>query len=564
MPGIADKPATEADVVVIGCGAGGAACAWEMSRQGVAVTVLEAGPWYDPLTDYRLHRDDWERSLFPQPQHRELKYTFGKMQKLDSRRDELRSWNHLHGNTNRSNRRMSGKYHHVRAVGGSTLHFTGEAHRMNPRSMRMRSEHGVAADWPLSYNELEPYYLEAEKLVGVAGANNEASRPRSAPYPLPPHEPSYASRRLIAGLEEKGLGWTPNSLAVLSRPYDGRPACNYCGNCNRGCPRLDKGSADITFARKALETGKCNILTETTVVRIEAGSNDRVESVEFIDSTGQRRRIRTRAIVVAAGAIATPRLLLVSAGAAAPDGLSNESGLVGQNLMETIAWISSGLHEQDIASYRGLPSDIICWDYNAPDAIPGVIGGCRISPATAEANLVGPINYAKRVVGGWGLDHKRNMRRQFGRVLSLGALGESLPHPGTYVDVDPGTTDEHGLPAARINSHLDDMALQRLQFMARTVRELLQAAGVATIFEEYGSYDFFSSTHVFGTCRMGDNERTSVVDKHCASHRWRNLFVGDASVFPSSGGGESPSLTIEALAIRLGRHIRDALARRDI
>lgn len=232
--------------------------------------------------------------------------------------------------------------------------------------------------------------------------------------------------------------------------------------------------------------------------------------------------------------------------------------------METLFWSSSGLHPGPLGSHRGLPSDGICWDFNAPDAIPGVTGGCRFYSNVAEADLIGPINYAVRVVPGWGRSHKKAVRETFGNVLSVGAIGESLPNPGSYVDLDPLQRDSNGLPLARIHSFLPDMELRRLEFMAGKAREILKASRAEPIFEEYGTYDLFSATHVFGTCRMGLDSRASVVDPHGRSHRWRNLFVADASVFPSSGGGESPSLTIEALAIRSAEHLVRLMKHREL
>jgi choline dehydrogenase-like flavoprotein len=218
--------------------------------------------------------------------------------------------------------------------------------------------------------------------------------------------------------------------------------------------------------------------------------------------------------------------------------------------METLLWISNALHTDSIGSNRGLPVDSICWDYNAPDAIPGVVGGCRISPSMAESDLLGPVNYARRVVKGWGRAHKASLRKTFGRVLSLAGICESLPHQNSYVDLDPQTKDASGVPVARIHSFVDDMAAKRIEFMAGLCRDVLAASGASEIFEEFGSYDIFGSTHVFGTCRMGKDDKESVVDAGCRSHRWKNLYIIDASVFPSSGGGESPGLTIQALALR--------------
>ncbi len=551
------------DVVIVGSGAGGAAAAWELTRNGVHVLVLEAGPHFDPIKDSRLHYPDWELSGFPEDLARgATRYTFGAMQPLEARWDGLRSWNRVQGRLNRGNHRSGWKYHHVRGVGGSTLHFSGEAHRLHPAAMKMYSRFGVAVDWPLDYSDLEPYYEAAERLIGVAGPARSL-RPRRTAFQLPAHPPSYASRRLMAIGPALGLQWEANSLAILSRPYDGRPRCNYCANCHRGCPRADKGSADVTFMGHAMATGKCTLLAEASVFRIEAGSAGRIHSVAYMHQ-GQPHAVRTRVLVMACGAIETPRLLLLSDNSHAPQGIANERGQVGRHFMETLSWTSSALQAEDLGSFRGTPSDVITWTHNAPDAIPGVIGGCRFGAGTVEAGYLGPIAYAQRAVAGWGLAHKRAMRQSFGHMLAVGAIGESLPNASSCVDLDPQSKDKYGNRLARINTWLADAELLRLAFMADTCRRILRAAGNGEMVDEYGTYDFFSSTHVFGTCRMGTDPERSVVDAIGRAHAWRNLFIADASVFPSSGGGESPSLTVEALAIRTTDHIQTALGRGEL
>lgn len=545
---------TRPQVVVIGSGAGGAAFAWALADAGVQVQILEAGPRYDPLKDYLLASNGWEQQAFPAKVPIAGRQTHASLQLLEDHWADLRSWNHLTGHSLASDRRSFLAYNHVIGVGGTTLHFTGEAHRMHPQAMQMQSRFDVAADWPFDYAELEPFYVEAERLIGVAGPSDPGVRTRSAPYPLPAHNLSYASQKLGKGCRKLGLSWTANPVASLSRAYDGRPPCNYCGNCTRGCPRLDKGTADLTFIAKALATGNCTITTGAYVLRLLAGSNDRVKAVIY-GSTRRQQRVEADYFAVACGAVETPRLLLNSSPAGSSDGLANESGLVGRNFMETLFWVSGGLHPEPLGSHRGLPSDAICWDYNAPDAIPGVVGGCRFSPSTAEADLIGPINYARRVVGGWGRSHKANMREQFGRMLAVGGIGEHLPDERSFIDLDPNEKDAFDLPKARIHSHLAATEIERLDFIAKTCRRILAAAGVKKVIEEYGSYDAFNATHVFGTCRMGTEAKTSVVDSSCRSHRWRNLLVTDASVFPSSGGGESPALTISAIALRAARKL---------
>lgn len=536
--------AQEYDVVIIGSGAGGGTMAYALSKQKLRVLVLEAGPVFNPFTDFKLHETSWEAQYFPHKPNSEGRYIYAPMQALESKWDDLLSWNSNVGRINRKGQRDVFKYHHVRGVGGSTLTFTGESHRMHPESMAMQSRFGVAADWPMDYAALEPFYCEAERVIGVAGPEATGARWRSEPYPQAAHPLSYASQHTKVAAESLGLTWEPNARAALSKSTDGRPSCNYCGNCTRGCPRTDKGSVDVTFMRKASASGFCTVRTGVTVTRIESTRSDTVRGVHVVNAEGAAEFIETAQLVVSCGAVETPRLLLVS------DGLANESGLVGRNFMETLSWSCSGLSETPLGSYRGLPADSICWDYNAPDAVDGIIGGCRFSEAVHEAGLNGPQAYSNRVIGGWGKAHKQAMREAFGNVLTVGGIGESLPNAGSYVDLDPEAVDASGVPLARIHSRLEESELKRMQFMANKAREIVQAAGVKKLVEEYGSYDYFSSTHVFGTCRMGTDAETSVVDPYGRSHRWKNLTLMDASLFPSSGGGESPSLTIEALALR--------------
>ena len=534
------------DAVVVGAGAGGAAAAWRLTQRGWRVLLLDAGPAFDPETDYGLDKPDWEKERFRHKPGSLGETRFAPLQTLDPALADLRSWSLGQGFTNRETRRaVSGPgYHHVRGIGGSTLHFVGESHRLNPASMAMKSRHGVAADWPVGYAQLEPYYLEVERFLGVAGPAEARERWRSAPYPLPAHPFSRASRRLGRGALALGWAWDANPRCALSQPYDGRPSCNYCGGCTHGCPRRDKGSADVTFVAKAEASGRCDVRAGATLVRIVRGSGRRIDAIEIAETHGQRRRVPVRRLVLACGAVETPRLLLLERG------LANASGQVGRNFLESVAWTSIGQVDEPLQSFGGLPADAITWQHNRPDAVPGVIGGFRMSAAIHEADMIGAIAHAQRAVPGFGREHKRRMRRAVGSTLAIGAVGESLPHPRSKVDLDPADRDAWGRPLARVHSHVDEMTIRRLRAMAAATRSLLKAAGVATLVEEFGTYDYFSSAHVFGTCRMGRDPRTSVVDADLKVHGYDNFHICDASVFPSSGGGEAPSLTIQALALR--------------
>ena len=534
------------DAVVVGAGAGGAAAAWRMTQRGWRVLLIDAGPAYDPEIDYGLDQPDWEKERFRHKPGSLGETTFAPLQALDPALADLRSWSLGQGPANRESRRgVSGPgYHHVRGIGGSTLHFVGESHRMNPASMAMRSRFGVAADWPVTYAELEPFYVEVERFLGVAGPADARERWRSAPFPLPAHPLSRASRKLGTGAAALGYPWDANPRCALSRPQDGRPACNYCGGCTHGCPRRDKGSADVTFIARARASGRCEVRAQTTLTRIVRGADGRVDAIEIVDPAGRRSRVPTPRLVLSCGAIETPRVLLLERG------LADASGMVGRNFMESVAWTSIGRAEEPLLSFGGLPADAISWRYNRPDSVPGVIGGFRLSAAIHEADMMGAIAHAQRAVPGFGREHKRQMRRAVGSTVAVGAVGESLPHERSKVDLDPARRDAFGRPLARIHSHVDAMAVRRLRAMAGAARELLKASDVPTLVEEFGTYDFFSSAHVFGTCRMGADPRTSVVDANLRVHGYANFHICDASVFPSSGGGEAPSLTIQALALR--------------
>jgi len=528
------------DAIVVGAGAGGAAAAWRLCEHGLRVLLLEAGPRFDPTRDYKLNQPDWERHLFPEPPGSRGNFTIGTLDRLDPENADLRSWNRASGPLVRDGMRqaLGPGYWHVQGVGGSTLHFVGESHRLHPAAMKLRSTFGAGCDWPIDYGDLAPYYDLCEKLIGVAGPENQGAHPLSPP-----------ARLLARAGRQSGMNWQANSRAALSQPHDGRPACNYCGNCSRGCPLGDKGSADVTFIRKALTSGRLTLKAGCPVVRIHSQSNGRIDAIDYLEGKNLRR-LETPLLVLAAGAVQTPRLLLANRDGRFPEGLANGSRQVGRNFMETLFWNSTGLVAGLSNSHVGLPADAICWDFNHPTAIAGVIGGCRFNSGTQEIGFTGPIAYASRLFDGFGKDLKEQVRRHFGSALSVGAIGEFLPNEGSYVDLDPDEKDRLGIPLPRLHSSLGPENIRRLRFMAEKSRQLLQAAGVEELREEIGAWDSFSATHVFGTCRMGNDSRDSVVDANGRSHDHANLYITDASVFPSSGGGESPSLSIQALAVR--------------
>lgn len=544
------------DVVIVGSGAGGAASAWAHTTAGLKVLLLEAGPRFDPSQDYPLTEPGWERRTFPVKSGSRAQILYGDLGRLDPANADLQSWNAVQGKRPLNARRQPSRsgYSHVMGVGGSTLHYVGEAHRLHPKSFKLARDHGIGANWPLEYQELEPYYTTAEYLIGVAGPETDGARWRSAPYPQSAHPLSPAARRLSEAGQRIGLPFEPNARAALSQPFDGRPRCNYCGQCSRGCPLGDKGSTDVTFLRHAEATGRLKLIPEARVINIEAARDGRIAAVHYVH---EKRRIRqeTPQLILACGAVQTPRLLLASHSTQTPDGLANGSGQVGRNFMETLSWHSTALLPGLRNSHMGLPADAVAWSQSAPDGASGALGGCRYTSAVQEIGLTGPVAYASRLLSGFGAAFKTRLRSSFGSAITVGATGAVIPDARSYIALSEDEKDSDGLALPVINSVLSSNSLKLLQNMASNARELLRQTGTEMIVEEFGSWDEFTATHVFGTARMGADSATSVTDRFGRSHDHPNLWIADASVFPSSGGGEGPSLTIQALALRQAERI---------
>jgi len=540
------------DVLVIGAGAGGAAAAWALARKGVQVVLIDAGPEFT-ADEYKVSDTDWELSGLPNKPGSQGRHEIVADPPLDDRWPGLRNLLAPRQRFSNKSHRRAGAYSHVRGIGGTTLHFAGWMHRLRPEAFEMFSRYGVAADWPLSYDELEPYYLLAEQMIGVAGPMAVAGRPRSGSFPTPAHEPSLLSQTISKGGAKLGCRFVPNPVAAPSRPYNNQPECNYCGCCSKGCPRGDKGSADLTFVIPARQTGNCQVFPLHTLVDLQRGKHDALTSAMVVDDTGARHQIAASHYVLAGGAIETPRLLL------SMDGLANESGQVGRNFMETLASGITGLHPEQIGSHRGLPEDSICWDLNAPDAIPGIPGGAVIAPTVASSGYLGPARYAERLVEGFGTAFKQRLLETFGRAAGLMVICENLPNSQSFISLSEQTVDANMMPVAQINSYLPDMEVERLAYATAKAEDILIASGVPKVLERSTTYEQFNTTHIMGTCRMGTDPDKSVVNASQRSHRWKNLWIADASVFASSGGGDAPSLTIHALSLRMADAMFDQL-----
>ncbi len=526
------------DVVVIGCGAGGGVIAKELGEAGLSVVVLEVGKRFTP-SDYLTDAPDFEiKAMDP-------------FAPSDARRDLYTQGG------------PSGfSYSRAKGVGGSTLHYVGISPRFHESDFRVHSQDGLATDWPINYADLEIYYTLVEYELGVSGPDgihaNPFDPPRSKSFPTPPHDFNLASRVVKRGADKLGLHLVREPMAIPTLPWNGRPACIGAATCHIGCKIAAKSSIDVTYVPKAEASGRVKILCECMAHEITVGPEGKARSVVYFDVDGREQEIHARAIVLAGNAVETPRLLLLSTSSLFPDGLANSSGLVGKYFTEHLSVYSTGVFSERLAPWRGiLPGGMIQDFYET---------NTRNSFARGWTNFVTsggwlwPLSVARRAPG-WGADQKARVKELFSHVTGLASVGEQLPDIHNQVTLDPFVKDLFGLPVPRLMNELGENDKSMLKAMSARQREILEAAGAKEIQEQ--KHRPGASEHYFGTCRMGTDPNTSVVDPWCRTHDVPNLFIGDGSVFVT-GAAVNPALTISALATRTAEGIINAFERGEL
>jgi choline dehydrogenase-like flavoprotein len=520
------------EVVVIGCGAGGAVVAKELGEAGVPVVVLEAGRRFDPYSDYLTDRQDFELAAA---------HPFDA---VDRRRDLYTKGRGLEFSYNRS-----------KGVGGSTLKYAAMSPRLHESDFRAYSEDGVADDWPISYETLEPYYARVEYELGISGPDgadaNPFDPPRSTPFPTPPHDFNLASLAVKRGAGRLGLHMVREPVALPSRDWQGRPACVGAGTCHMGCAINAKSSMDATYVPKAEATGRVEIRSESTACEIVLDRGGKARSVVYFDAEGHQREIHARAIVVAGNAVETPRLLLLSSSSQFPHGLANSSGLVGKYFTEHLAVFAFGLFAERIDPWRGTPTGGMIQDYYATSSENSFARGWTI---LVTSNSHWPFAIARRVPG-WGAEHKAGVQEFFGHAVCLASIGEQLPSLQNRVVLDPMLKDGNGVPVPCLINAPGENDRAMIGAITGSLAELLEASGATRIWSNQHVPGM--SSHYFGTCRMGTDAASSVVDSYGRTHDVPNLFIADGSVFVT-GGAVNPALTISALATRTAEAIARA------
>jgi choline dehydrogenase-like flavoprotein len=399
----------------------------------------------------------------------------------------------------------------------------------------------------------------------VSGAPGPFDPPRSRPFPVPPLPIKSSGALLEKGAKAVGLHAQPAPMAILSQPHNGRAPCINCGYCmGFGCEVGAKSSTLAAMIPLAMASGHCEIRAECAVYRVETNAEGRISEVLYYDPDGKERSQKAKAVVLSANGAETARLLLNSSSTRFPDGLANSSGFVGRNLMFNGHSLTGGIYEHPLNEYKGVQVTRIIHDFYETDPARGFYGGGGFDARPLFLSTPGLFALAGLApdVPTWGTGFKERLAYDFSHQMYIVAHTTSLALDSNNITIDPTHKDRWGRPSMRMTykDHADDLAMAT--FLQGYAMQMHEAAG-ATDFWDYPVHEQNAGAHLLGTCRMGDDSATSVVDKHHRSHDIPNLFICDGSSFVTSGRGQ-PTMTIMALAFRAAEHIAAAAGRNEI
>jgi choline dehydrogenase-like flavoprotein len=540
------------DCVIVGAGAAGPIVARELTAQGLSVVLLERGKWYTP---WDCRKDDLVNQRTSV-----LGNAFG-----PDDEGHPRTFVDDKGNVTELVPSGPGYNNNAMCVGGGTLSYGAMAWRFHPLDFQMKSKYGAVAgstldDWPVSYDDLEPYYEKAEWEIGVSGddSTNPFKGARKKPLPMP----AIPANREHQILEKAALskGWHPFYIPMLrnSVPYNGRPACMRCRWCVGFACEVDaKCGSQSTVLPTALATGHLTLRTEAHVREITVDDKGRATGVTFHDAAGALHEQPARCVVVSAAAVESARLLLNSKSKLYPNGIGNRNDWVGRNLQGHTYTGAFGLFNEETYDDLGPGASIAICDFNHGN--PGLAGGAML----ANEFIRLPYHFVNMQPPGaarWGQAHKDFMRTWYRRCMAVQGPTQEMPLFDSRVSVDPVVKDKFGIPVARFSGTKHPHTLEIGEAMTFKAEEWLKAAGAVQTWRKRPGRGVSGGQHQAGTCRMGNDPKTSVVDKYCRVHDTDNVYVIDGSVHVTNGGF-NPVLTIMAIAYFAGEKLAATLRR---
>jgi choline dehydrogenase-like flavoprotein len=551
-------PAQTYDVCIVGSGAGGGMAAKVLTEAGATTVLLEAGPMWSSDKDAAMFKWSYESP------RRGAGHRGRPLGEFDGC---LGGWD-IPGEPFTVGERSKFMWFRGRMLGGRTNHWGRISLRFGPHDFKARSRDGLGDDWPISYEDLKPYYDRLDELVGIFGSIENLPNEPDGVF-LPPPKPRAFEMLVKKACDQLDVTCIPSRMSILTRPHNGRPACHYCGQCGRGCSTHSNFSTPSVLLPPALKTGRLTLRTGAMVREVTTDTEGRCTGVTYVDTaTGRYQHVRARIVVLAASACESARILLNSRSPRFPNGLANGSGAVGRYLTDTVGTDRMAFFPQLDHGIR----------YNEDGT-----GGLHLYMPWTKDNrkLDFPRGYHIEFWGGqgmpgfgygWGI-HKWNgggygkslkadYRRLHGATIGFSGRGEMIPNGDSYCEIDEDRVDRWGIPVLRFHWKWTDYEIKQAKHMHETFARIIDELGGQPLGampgadEDHGISVGGEIIHEVGTTRMGTSPRTSVLNEWCQAHEVKNLFVADGGPF-TTNADKNVTWTILALAMRTSEHIAD-------